>query len=174
VQLTIQEIIGLTGAKLVQGEADQTISSVASLDEASTEEISFLGNEKYYQDFLTTKAGAVFVPAGLPDQPKGVILLEIDNPSFAFGEVVKILATKQRTVSTGVHPTAYIADDVVINRDKVCIKPNVVIEAGCEIGDGTEIGAGTVICEGTKVGENCLFHSNVNVREHIQIGGHWR
>jgi len=169
VQLTIQQIIDLTGAKLVQGEAVQTISGVASLDEASVEEISFLGNEKYYQDFLVTKAGAVFVPKGLPDQPKSV-LLEVENPSYAFGEVVKILATKQRTVSTGVHPTAYIADDVIINRDKVSIKPNVIIEAGCEIGDGTEIGAGTVICEGTKVGENCLFHSNVSIREHSQIG----
>jgi len=170
VQLTIQEIIELTGAKLVQGEMDQTISSVASLDEASLEEISFLGNEKYYQDFLATKAGAVFVPVGLPDQPREPVLLEIENPSLAFGEVVKILATKQRTVSSGVHPTAYIADDVVINKDKVCIKANVVIESGCEIGDGSEIGAGTVICEGSKLGENCLLHSNVNVREHTQIG----
>ena len=169
-QLTIQQIIDLTGAKLVQGEAVQTISGVASLDEASVEEISFLGNEKYYQDFLVTKAGAVFVPKGLPGHPKSTVLLEVENPSYAFGEVVKILATKQRTVSTGVHPTAYIADGVIINRDKVSIKPNVIIEEGCEIGDGTEIGAGTVICEGSKVGENCLFHSNVNIREHSQIG----
>ncbi len=169
-QLTIQEIINLTGAKLVQGVSELTISGVASLAEAGDTEVSFLGNEKYYQDFLGTKAAAVFVPAGLPDQPRAAVLLEVENPSYAFGEVVKVLATKQRTTRLGVHPSAVIADDVVINKDKVCIKPNVVIEAGCEIGDGTEIGAGSVICEGSKVGENCLFHSNVNVREHAQIG----
>ena len=170
VQLTIQEIINLTGAKFVQGDMNQVISSVASLDEASVEDISFLGNEKYYQDFLVTKAGAVFVPRGLPDQPKEPILLEVENPSYAFGEVVKTLATKQRTVSAGVHPSAYIADDVEINKEKVCIKANVVIESGCKIGDGTEIGSGSVICEGSKLGESCLLHSNVNIREHSQIG----
>ncbi len=169
-QLTIQEIIELTGAKLVQGELSHTVSGVSSLDEASSEEISFLGNEKYFQDFLVTQAGVVLVPGNLPQQPENTILLEVENPSYAFAAVVKVLATKQRTVSLGVHPSAHIADDVVINLDKVSIKPGVVIEAGCSIGDGTEISSGVVICEGSKVGENCLFYPNVTVREHSQIG----
>lgn len=171
-QLTIQEIIDLTGATIVQGSLDQVVSGVASLDEASGEEISFLGNEKYFQDFLTTQAGVVLVPGNLPQKPEGehTILLEVENPSFAFAAVVKILATKQRTTSYGVHPSACIADDVVINCDKVSIKPGVVIESGCSIGDGTEIGSGVVICEGSRVGENCLFYPNVTVREHSQIG----
>lgn len=171
-QLTIQEIIDLTGAVLTQGDLAQTVSGVASLDEASSAEISFLGNEKYFQDFLITKAGVVLVPRNIPQKPEreAIVLLEVENPSYAFAAVVKVLATKQRTIEYGVHPTAYIADDVVINRDKVSIKPGVVIEAGCSIGDGTEIGSGVVICEGSKVGENCLIYPNVTVREHCQIG----
>ena len=170
VQLTIQEIIKLTGAQLVQGNAEYTVSGVASLDEASNEEVSFLGNEKYFQDFLSTKAGVVLVPGNLPKKPENVVLLEVENPSFAFAAVVKVLATKQRTVSYGVHPSAMIADDVVINTDKVSIKPGVVIESGCSIGDGSEIGSGVVIGEGSKVGKDCLFYANATVREYSQIG----
>jgi len=170
VQLTIQEIIKLTGAQLVQGNAEYTVTGVASLDEASNEEVSFLGNEKYFQDFLSTKAGVVLVPGNLPQKPENVVLLEVENPSFAFAAVVKVLATKQRTVSYGVHPSAMIADDVVINTDKVSIKPGVVIESGCSIGDGSEIGSGVVIGEGSKVGKDCLFYANATVREHSQIG----
>jgi UDP-3-O-[3-hydroxymyristoyl] glucosamine N-acyltransferase len=172
VQLTIQEIIELTGAVLTQGDLNHTVSGVASLDEAGGSEISFLGNEKYFQDFLITKAGVVIVPGHLPQKPEceSIVLLEVENPSYAFAAVVKVLAMKQRTIEYGVHPTAFIADDVVINRDKVSIKAGVVIEAGCSIGDGTEIGSGVVICEGSRVGENCLFYPNVTVREHSQIG----
>ncbi len=169
-QLTIQEIIELTGATLAQGELSHTVSGVASLDEASAEEVSFLGNEKYVQDFLATKAGVVLVPANLTDKPANTTLLEVENPSYAFAAVVKVLATKQRTINLGIHPSAVIADDVVINADKVSIKPGVVIESGCSIGDGTEIASGVVICEGSKIGENCLFYPNVTVREHSQIG----
>ncbi len=115
-QLTIQEIIDLTGATIVQGSLDQVVSGVASLDEASGEEISFLGNEKYFQDFLITQAGVVLVPGNLPQKPEGehTILLEVENPSFAFAAVVKILAAKQRTTSYGVHSSAYSADYAVI------------------------------------------------------------
>jgi UDP-3-O-[3-hydroxymyristoyl] glucosamine N-acyltransferase len=145
---------------------------VASLDEASSDEISFLGNEKYFQDFLSTRAGVVLVPGNLPQKPQrdSIILLEVENPSFAFAAVVKVLATKQRTINYGVHPSAYIADDVVINREKVSIKPGVIIESGCSIGDGTEISSGVVICEGSVLGDNCLIYPNVTIREHSQIG----
>lgn len=169
-QLTIQEIIDLTGATLSQGNLDYSVTGVASLDEASSEEISFLGNEKYFQDFLVTQAGVVFVPANLPQKPANPILLEVENPSFAFAAVVKVLATKQRSISYGVHPGAYVAEDVVMNPDKVSIKVGAVIESGCSIGDGTEIGSGVVICEGSKIGENCLIYPNVTIREHCQIG----
>ncbi len=169
-QLTIQEIMDLTGASLVQGGMDQVVTGVASLDEAGSEEVSFLGNEKYFQDFLGTGAGVVFVPGGLPQRPDGPVLLEIENPSYAFAAVVKVLAKRQRTVEYGVHAGAFVADDVVMNRDKVSVKPGSVIESGCVIGDGCEISSGVVICEGSRVGEDCLFYPNVTVREHSQIG----
>lgn len=173
-QLSIEEIIKLTGGEITQGSADSQISGVSSLDEADSSEISFLGNEKYFQDFLNTQAGAVLVPnnypGGLPQVPQNPVLIAVENPSYAFAAVVKVLATKQRTFTPGIHPSATIADDVVINSDKVSVKAGAVIEAGCSIGDGSEIGSNVVISEGTSLGQNCLIYPNVTIREHSIIG----
>ena len=173
-QLTIAEIIKLTGGEITQGSADSQISGVSSLDEASATEISFLGNEKYFQDFLNTGAGSVLVPnnypGGLPQVPEKPVLIAVENPSYAFAAVVKVLATKQRTFTAGIHPQAFVAEDVEINADKVSVKAGAVIESGCSIGDGSEIGSSAVISEGASLGENCLVYPNVTVREHCVIG----
>lgn len=169
-QLSISEILELTGGKLIQGEETEQISGVSSLDEADASEISFLGNEKYFADFLATNAAAVFVPAGLPKVPENVALIEVENPSFAFAAVVKALAIRLRKFTPGIHPRAYVADGVKLDPDKVSVKAGAVVEAGCEIGDGSEIGSNAVIYEGSKLGENCLVYANVTVREYCQIG----
>ncbi len=169
-QLSISEITKLTGGKLVQGDESKQVSGVSSLDEAGQTEISFLGNEKYFADFLATNAAVVLVPAGLPSVPENVVLIEVENPSYAFAGVVKALATQQRTYTAGIHPKAYVADGVKLDPKKVSVKAGAVIEVGCEIGDGSEIGSNAVISEGAKLGDDCLVYPNVTVREHCVVG----
>lgn len=169
-ELTLNEIIELTGGRVVSGESSSNYAGLASLSEASATDVSFLGNEKYYQDYLTTKAGLVLAPSIVEQYPEGAVVLEVENPSFAFGLVVKKLASGQRVFKAGVHPAAWVADDVVYNPEKVSIKAGAVIESGCVIGDGTEINAGVSLGEGVKVGADCVVHANVTVREHCVLG----
>ena len=65
-KLTLEAVAALTGGKILSGDPELTVFGVASLLDASREEASFLGNEKYFQDFLHTSAGIVLVPPGLP------------------------------------------------------------------------------------------------------------
>ena len=169
-ELTLNEIIELTGGRVVSGESSSNYAGLASLSEASATDVSFLGNEKYYQDYLTTKAGLVLAPSIVEQYPEGAVVLEVENPSFAFGLVVKKLASGQRVFKAGVHPAAWVADDVVYNPEKVSIKAGAVIESGCVIGDGTEINAGVSLGEGVKIGADCVVHANVTVREHCVLG----
>lgn len=169
-ELTLNEIIELTGGRVVSGESSSNYAGLASLSEASATDVSFLGNEKYYQDYLTTKAGLVLAPSIVEQYPEGAVVLEVENPSFAFGLVVKKLASGQRVFRAGVHPAAWVADDVVYNPEKVSIKAGAVIESGCVIGDGTEINAGVSLGEGVKVGADCVVHANATVREHCVLG----
>jgi len=167
-KLTLEEIVSLTGGRLLRSGQGGDITGVAALDEAGSEDISFLGNEKYYQDFLKTAAGVVMIPPGVPENPDGQTtsaLIEVENPSHAFGVVVKKFVSAQRHFEPGVHPSAMVADGVTFDPEKVSIKAGVVIEAGVSIGDGTEIGSGSVVCHDVSIGENCLLHANATVRE---------
>ncbi|MBK1791564.1 UDP-3-O-(3-hydroxymyristoyl)glucosamine N-acyltransferase [Persicirhabdus sediminis] len=168
--LKVTAISELVGGNVVQGSEEVEVTGLASLNEAGAQDVSFLGNEKYYQDFLATKAGVVIVPAGLSDQPAGATLIEVENPSFAFGLVVKQMAEGQRSFKPGIHPAAYVDESAQLDASKVCVRAGAVIEAGAVIGDGTEIAAGVVIGEDCQIGRDCLLHANTTVRERCVIG----
>lgn len=168
--LTPESIAALTGGKIVRAGSCGEFSSMAALDEATPADVSFLGNEKYYKDYLNTGAGLVLIPPGVPEHPSGATLLEVENPSYAFGLVVKSFVSAHRPFTPGVHPSAWVAGDVEIDPGKVSVKANAVIESGAIIGDGTEIGAGTVIGERVRIGRDCLVHANCSVREDCVLG----
>lgn len=172
-KLTIQKLVELTEGKLVHPGDVTEVQAMAALDEAGKDDVSFLGNEKYHQDFLDTKAGAVLIPEGLalgesPDN--SVCLIEVQNPSMAFAQVVKHFIASGPHFSAGVDAAAVVADDVKLNAEKVSIKAGAIVESGVSIGDGSEIGPGVVLGAGVQIGKNCLLHANVTVREQCIIG----
>ena len=173
--LTLTEVIALTEGRLItseKGQDEQVFSGVAALDEAAKDEISFLGNEKYYQDFLKTSAGVVLIPPTVPEHPAGVTLIEVEDPSRAFGVIVKKMLTTQQKFEPGVDPGAHVAEGVKLDPEKVSIKAGAVIEVGACIGDGTEIGSGAVVCADVVIGENCKLYANSTVRERCVLGSH--
>ena len=143
---------------------------MASLDEATASDVSFLGNKKYFQDYLKTKAGLVLIPEAVPEHPTGVTLVEVSNPSKAFGEIVKFFVREQQSFQPGIHPSASIAEDVTLDASLVSVKANAVVGSGAVIGKGTVIGSGVVIGERVKIGEDCVLYSNASVREECILG----
>ena len=125
-----------------------TVFGVASLLDASREEASFLGNEKYFQDFLHTSAGIVLVPPGLPAYPEHAAFVEVDNPSMAFNALVKYFMASAYRFTPGIHPTAIIDPTASFNPDKIHVGAYTCIGAHCIIGDGTDIGNGCDIGAG--------------------------
>lgn len=172
-KLTIDELISLTGGKLIRlGNAGE-ISGMASLDEAGPEEVSFLGNDKYHQDYLKTAAALVLIAEGSQNQPlpdASVGLVAVENPSLAFAKIVKHFFVNSAKFTAGIAPGAFIAEGVKLNAEKVCVKAGAVIESGARIGDGTEIGSGAVVGAGVVIGNDCLLHANATVRESCIIG----
>ena len=171
-KLSLEQLAHLTGAKILRGDSHVVYTGVASLLDAQLDEVSFLGNEKYFQDFLATQAGVVLVPAGLPQWPEEkVALLEVaGNPSVAFNEVVKFFLASSKQFEAGIHPSAVIDPSVQLDATQVCIGPHVVIEAQASVGAGTKISAGCYIGRGVQIGQNCTLHPNVVVRERCKLG----
>ena len=170
--LSIDDVLKLTGGKLLNTAPEVQISGVASLDEACPGDVSFLGNEKYFKDFLVTKASVVLVPPALPQHPEGVCLVEVENPSLAFNALVDHFMKAANDFTPGVEEGAVVHHTARFNADKVHIGPNAVVEADAEIGDGCDIGPGCVIGKSAKLGEHCKLHARVVVRERCILGHH--
>lgn len=170
--LSIDDVLKLTGGKILNTAPEVQISGVASLDEACPGDVSFLGNEKYFKDFLSTKASVVLVPPALPQHPDGVGLVEVENPSLAFNALVDHFMKAANVFTPGVEEGAVVHPTARFNADKVHIGPNAVVEADAEIGDGCDIGPGCVIGKSAKLGEHCKLHARVVVRERCILGHH--
>jgi UDP-3-O-[3-hydroxymyristoyl] glucosamine N-acyltransferase len=171
VVLTLFELARLVHGDIVCGELDLLVDGIAALDEAGPSDLSFLGNEKYRAQYLTTRAAAVIVPRGMTNGPEGSALIAVDNPSFAFGLAVKhFIAAVSRPFAPGIHPRAVIDDSAVLDPAKVRIHAGAVIMAGVMIGDGSEIGPNVVIGDNVCIGRDCLLHANVTIRERCILG----
>ncbi|MEY3395924.1 MAG: UDP-3-O-(3-hydroxymyristoyl)glucosamine N-acyltransferase [Verrucomicrobiota bacterium] len=170
--LSLSELANLIDGNIVCGHESDQFSGMAALDTATRNDISFLGNEKYYPQFLTTAAGVVIVPDGHPANPAGPALVAVKNPSLAFASVVKHFAQTARSFKPGIHPAAVVADFVKLNPNRVCIHAGAVIMDGASIGDGSEIGPNSVIHEHAVIGQNCQIRANVTIAEGCILGDH--
>lgn len=171
VALTLSELARLVDGDIVRGELSLCLDGIASLDEATAGDLSFLGNEKYHPQFLATQAGAVLVPRGVDGGPDGVALIAADNPSFAFGLAVKhFTAAFARKFEPGVHERAVVDASATLDPAKVRVHAGAVIMAGAVIGEGSEIGPNAVVGEDVTIGRDCLVHANVSIRERSVLG----
>ncbi len=168
--LTLSELAHKIDGHIVRGGLDLSLTGMAALDAAAPGDVSFLGNEKYYPQFLTTRASAVIVPLGITDGPPEVALIAVANPSLAFSSVVSHFATTSRKFQPGIHPTAFVDPSAVLDPAQVRVQPGAVILAGAIIGNGSDIGSNSVIGEEVKIGENCRIFANVSIRERCIIG----
>lgn len=171
-KISISELLDITGGTLRRPGNGAVISGMSSLDEAGPEDASFLGNEKYQQDYLNTSAAVVLLAEAVPGEPspdESVALVTVANPSIAFAKLAKHFFVG-REFMAGVDPGTHIAEDAHLDPGKVCVKAGAVIGSGASIGAGTEIGPGVVVGPGVSIGKDCLLHANVTVREGCIIG----
>ncbi|PYI90234.1 MAG: UDP-3-O-(3-hydroxymyristoyl)glucosamine N-acyltransferase [Verrucomicrobia bacterium] len=172
--VAIREISEFVGGQH-SGDGKGSISGVASLTQATSDQLSFLSNRKYASDLAATKAGAVLVPKNLEGTDDRWI--RVDDPYFALARIMTRWFSN-RPLPRGISPKAVVApsaklganvslghfaivgDDVVIGNN-VAIFQGVSIEAGSTIGNDCIIYPNAVIYDGTRIGNRCIIHSGV-------------
>jgi UDP-3-O-[3-hydroxymyristoyl] glucosamine N-acyltransferase len=170
VNLSLSELAQLTGGDIVRGKLDVLYKGISALDQAGPEDVSFLGNVKYHNQFLQSAAGACLVPPGVAEGPEGMALIETPNPTLAFSTVISHFSQLENKFEPGIHPTAIIDPSARLDPSRVCIHAGAVIMAGAVIGDGTEIYPNAVIGRRVSLGRDCLIYQNVSIREYCVIG----
>jgi len=168
--LTLSELARKIDGHIVRGGLDLSLTGMAALDGAAPGDVSFLGNEKYHPQFLTTRASAVIVPLGVFDGPPGTALIAVENPTLAFSTVVSHFAATSRKIQPGIHPSAFVDPSARLDATQVRVQPGAVILAGVVIGNGSDIGPNSVIGEDVRIGRDCRIFANVSIRERCLIG----
>lgn len=168
--LTLSELARWVDGDIVRGGLDLSLTGMAALDAAGPGDVSFLGNEKYYTQFLQTRAAAVLVPRGVTDGPEGTALIAVESPSLAFAVVVRHFAAATRAFAPGIHSRAFVDPAAVLDPATVRVQAGAVVMAGAVIGDGSDIGPNAVISEDVVIGKDCRIMANVNIRERCVLG----
>lgn len=153
---TLAEIAKLSGAQLGDGaDPDYKLNDMAPLSTAGANELSFLDNRKYRDQFTKTKAGACFVApelAGLA--PKGLNLLISQHPYKSYA-----LAAQ-----------AFYPD----NKPEAHISPAAHIDDTASLGQNCTVEVGAVIGAGVKIGKECWIEAGAVIRDNVEIGNHCR
>lgn len=135
-----------------QAKAEIQINDVAPLDQAGPNDLSFLDNRNYLNQFKVTKAGACIIrPEQAEHAPDHTNCLLTPNPYKAYALVA------QAFYPVITPPTASIA-------------ASAIIATSATIGDNTQIEAGVVIGPLVKIGRNCHIHANAVLEKGIEIG----
>jgi len=166
---SVSEIASLTGATLGgEGDGSLVLKGVAPLDGATTDDLSFLSNRRYIEQFGASRAGAVFVvPALAKHAPAGMTLLLTPNPYLAYA--VAAGAFYPETVLPPVVASSAFVDESAVLGENVAIAHHAVIESGVVIGAGSRIGANSLIGAGVVIGKDCRIGANVTI-SHCLMG----
>ncbi|MDR2396068.1 MAG: UDP-3-O-(3-hydroxymyristoyl)glucosamine N-acyltransferase [Endomicrobium sp.] len=166
-KLTACELANIVAGQLI-GKKDILLTGVNSLSNAKENEISFLGNLKYLQDALTTKAGVIFVAFDTDiSKFKDKNIIKVENPQYSYSIVLSLI--EKERLNEIIHSTACISNDSVIGISAY-IGQNVVVESGTKIGNNAKIFPNVYIGKNVTIGDDCLIYPNVVIREGTIIG----
>lgn len=173
--LTVAEIVAITGAKPRPGtRLDHHIASVAALDRAGPNDLTFLDNAKYADDLATTRAGACLVAARFADKaPARLNALVVREPYRAFVAVMRsmfpnVLRPSSLFAAEGIAPGAFVHSSARVE-EGARIDPGAVIGPGAEIGAGSVIGPGAAIGPQVRIGRDCAIGAHTSIT-HALIG----
>ncbi|MEQ4313804.1 UDP-3-O-(3-hydroxymyristoyl)glucosamine N-acyltransferase [Pseudomonas syringae] len=159
----LAEFLGAT----LRGDKDIEITGLATLQEAGPGQVSFLANPKYRKLLVDTQASAVLLKPADADGYTGNALV-VPDTYLAYARISHFFDPKPKS-SAGVHPTAVIATDALID-PAASIGAFAVIESGVRIAAGVSIGAHCFIGARCEIGEGGWLAPRVTLYHDVRIG----
>ena len=156
---TLAQIAARLGGRIL-GDAEIEVAQVATLEQAGSDEISFLANSKYRSKLSETRAGAVILSDADADAT-GLPRIVSSNPYAYFAKVSAMLNPLPKAVP-GVHPGAIVGQGALLD-------PTASIAAMAVIGKGVVIGAQSVIGEGCVIGDNVTIGAGVRLYPRVVV-----
>jgi UDP-3-O-[3-hydroxymyristoyl] glucosamine N-acyltransferase len=150
----------------LQGPAELTIEGIASLEQATSREITFITQKRFARLLEQSRAAAFIVSPDFASLPRPRII--VPHPYLAYARVAALFAPPGWRW-TGVSPLAYLGPDVLLGRE-VAVAPFAFVGAGAHLGDRVVIMPGCVIGDEVRLGDDTLVYPQVTIRERCTVG----
>jgi len=164
--ITVAELARHLGGEL-RGDGARVVRTVATLEQAGPEAVSWVGDQRHLRQLEQTRAGAVLIGRDI-EPPAGRTVIRVADPDLALCDVLRVIGPSPERVPPGVHPSAVIGAGAVV--EGAAIGPHVTIGARARIGAGTQLHAGVYVGADTRIGRDCVLWPNVVVRERTAVG----
>lgn len=164
--ITAEELAHRLGGTL-RGDGTRVIRAVATLEQAGPDTLSWVGSPDFLPQASKSKAGVLLVTEGCSLPPDRTVI-RVTDPDVAVCEVLEYLAPPPDRIPPGVHPTAIVSPDAVV--DGAAIGAHVHVGPGATVGAGTQIYPGVYVGARVTIGLDCVLWPNVVVRERVTIG----
>ena len=187
-EFSAQQIAALLGGALY-GNSNAKVSDVAPIEQAQTQHLTFVTEEKYLPFLASTQAGVVLITRSLVEGKKnfpdgegkaGGAFILVDNARAAMGQLLQIVSKAMNPPKQGIEQPSFVAEGVTIPEDAyigafayigknvqlgkgVQIYPNVYIGDNVRIGDHTILYAGVKVYARCVIGADCVLHAGVVV-----------
>lgn len=161
-KFTLEEIAKLIDGS-IEGDSSKQISSVNSLDNADSNQISYAVSNKYKESLIHSSAGAIIVNKSLKKHCKTNAIV-VENVYLAYS----IISHKFK-LNQNINNLKYGYEQ---NHPKAKIAANCLIGLNVNIGVNTTIHQNCVIEDNVYIGNNCMIEPNVTIQRGSRIGDH--
>jgi UDP-3-O-[3-hydroxymyristoyl] glucosamine N-acyltransferase len=155
---TLRDLAEKLGCRLL-GDNSITVTSVSSLQSATSDSLVFVDDARYLDTALGSSAAAVIAGDFAASATSKPILISA-QPRLTFARAAKLLRDPDR--NREIHPTAIVPASANIGKN-VAIGTRASLGEHVKIGDETTIGAGSVIGNAVKIGSRCRIDPNVTI-----------
>lgn len=176
------EIIAGFLAGEIEGDPTAVVSTVAKIEEATSDALVFLSNPKYEEYIYSTQAAIVIVNRDFKAQhPVAATLIRVDNAYESFAQLLELYAAnkpRKKGISPicAIDPQATVAENCYVGEYTV-IGQGANIGEDCQIypqvyiGDGVKIGSNVTLYPGVRIYEQCVIGNNVIIHSGTVVGG---
>ncbi len=140
------------------------LNDIKTLDEANTNDITFLHNPKYLDYLPKVKSNFVITTSRLKKYIFNKNLLIVENVLIGVSKITKLFYPN--SLDENFITRKFIKQNSLKNK-KITLGLNVVIGKNVKIGNNTFIGHNSIIEDNVIIGRNCSIGSNVIIKKTI-------
>lgn len=157
----------------LRGSASINIRGLESLENAGSEQLSFIRDAKFWPRWTASKCGTTLVSRRAAESappPGDRALIIVPDADAAIIHLLSTLAPAAR-YAPGTHESAVIDPTAVVS-PAAHIGAGVVIGPGSFVGEGAAVLAGSVLGANVTIGRHSILHPNVVVMDRCALGEH--